>query len=478
MDIILLMVTLQGLLGAFDTLYHHEFKERLPWRPTARQELWIHSVRNFFYAIIFISLGWLQWQGLWAWLFMAILITEVLLTLWDFVVEDQTRRLPASERITHTILAINYGAILALLIPELLEWSVAPSQFVAVHYGIWSYIMAFFVLGVSLWSIRDWVSAHRNSPSILSSIQLVVPKQRVLITGGSGFIGSRLGQALINDGHHVTVLTRDKTRTAAMFKGEITLIDEIRYADHYDVIINLAGEPIGNGRWTKKKKQAIYDSRLNMTHALIDYIANVDCRPSLLINGSAIGYYGSHLDQTFTEDSGPAEHKLPHDLCRQWEAIAAQASQYGVRVANLRTGIVLGTEGGALAQMLFPFEFGLGGKMGSGKQWMSWIHIDDVIGIIGTIINHTIEGPVNITAPEPVTNAVFTKALGKALKRPVFMSIPSISLRLMLGEMGEELLLKGQKVLPQKLLDHGYQFQYPTIESALNQLLRGQHDIA
>lgn len=473
MDMLLVMVTLQGVLGAFDTLYHHEFKERLPWRASAHQELWIHSIRNFFYAVIFLSLGWLQWQGIFAWVFVAILVVEVILTLWDFVIEDQTRRLPASERITHTILALNYGAILVLLVPELLSWSAQPTQFFLVSYGFWSYIMMVFAVGVLLWCFRDWISSRRQLSLPLPSIELAVPHQRILITGGSGFIGSRLGQVLINDGHHVTVLTRDKIRAAALFKGKITLIDEINHADYYDVIINLAGEPIGNGRWTKKKRQAIYESRLQLTQSLIDYIASVDRKPSVFINGSAIGYYGSHPDEVFTEDSAPAEHKLPHDLCQQWEALAAQAKEYGVRVACLRTGIVLGIEGGALAQMLIPFEFGLGGKMGSGQQWMSWIHIDDVIDIIASMINHNLEGPVNVTAPNPVTNAAFTRALGKALKRPTFMALPALNIKLLFGEMGEELLLKGQKVLPQKVLDSGYRFRYPTIDSALNQLLRG-----
>lgn len=299
-------------------------------------------------------------------------------------------------------------------------------------------------------------------------------KMKFLVTGGSGFIGARLCQSLINAGHDVTILTRDKQKTAAKFKGKINLIDSLKtIEEYYDVLINLAGESLSNGRWTKKKKRAIYTSRIETTQALIDYIARIKVKPQLLINGSAIGYYGSSLVNEFTENDLPIEKDFGHDLCRQWEAKAYEAKPYGVRVVCLRIGIVLGREGGALSKMLLPFTLCLGGKMGDGKQWMSWIHIDDLIGLMAHIINHPdIEGPINGTAPIPVTNEAFTLALGNAMNRPVIFTLPAFVLTFLLGEMADMLLLKGQKVIPEKAIQYNYDFQYKNIEVALNSIFK------
>lgn len=296
---------------------------------------------------------------------------------------------------------------------------------------------------------------------------------RFLVTGGSGFIGHQLCQVLLNAGHHVSILTRNQQATAKLFNNDVTLLSSLgAINDHYDVIINLAGESLTGGRWNKHKKQKIYHSRLQTTQAIIDYIKRTSDKPSLLISGSAIGFYGASETQIFSETSTPADDGLTHDLCYQWEQIALQAKMHGVRVATLRTGIVIGTKGGALAQMLLPFKYGLGGKMGSGKQWMSWIHIDDLIAIIIYIITHKhIEGAINATAPIPVTNREFTQTLGKTLHRPSLLPIPALGLQLLFGEMAKVLLLQGQHVIPKKILDAGYEFQYSSISSALKQLL-------
>ena len=297
---------------------------------------------------------------------------------------------------------------------------------------------------------------------------------KFLVTGGSGFIGSRLCQELINAGHEVTILTRNTEKTAAKFKGTLTIIHSLdNVTAYYDVIINLAGESLSDGRWTAQKKKLLFTSRLETTQAVIDYIARVEQKPQLLISGSAIGYYGSNLDHAFTELDNPLEKDFAHDLCKQWEDKAYQAKQYDVRVCCLRTGIVLGKKGGALAKMYLPFYLGLGGKMGDGTQWMSWIHMEDLLGLIAHMINHpTLEGPVNGTAPMPVTNEVFTKTLGKALHRPAIFTIPAFALKLLLGEMAEMLLLKGQKVIPQKAIESGYDFQYKTIDTALENIIK------
>lgn len=306
----------------------------------------------------------------------------------------------------------------------------------------------------------------------LPTLHLAREKMKFLVTGGSGFIGARLCQSLINAGHDVTILTRDKQKTASQFKGKVTLIDSLKETeDYYDVLINLAGESLSNGRWTKNKKKALYSSRLEITQALVDYIARVKQKPQLLISGSAIGYFGSSLTKEFTEEDLPIEKDFAHDLCQKWEDKAGQAKAYGVRVVCLRTGIVLGLDGGALSKMLFPFTFCLGGKMGDGKQWMSWIHIDDLIGLMMHIINHPVlEGPLNGTAPTPVSNEAFTLALGKVMNRPVIFTLPAFLLKLLLGEMAEMLLLKGQKVIPQKAIQNNYVFQYSNIEEALKNI--------
>ena len=473
MNTLLLMMIIQGCLGAFDTLYHHEFTERLPWKPQAAQELWIHGVRNFFYAVIFASLGWVAWGGWLAYLFAAMLLGEIGLTLWDFVIEDRTRKLPASERITHTILAINYGVILALLAPELMRWSALPAAFHIESHGLWSWAMSLFALGVFAWAVFDYTRSKRfkfaQTPLVL---HLDTPHQRILITGGTGLIGSRLCQALIDDGHDVTLLTRDKTK-AATFKGRITLIDRLEYLRPVDIIINLAGESLSNGLWTRTKKQALYDSRLKLTQYLTDWIAAAPEKPKHLINASAIGYYGHSETLAFNESDSGGEPDLAYDLCRQWEASAGQAAQHGVKVSYVRLGLVMALEGGALAQMLFPFEFGIGGPMGHGRQWMSWIHLDDACGLISHIINAGMDGPVNATAPHPVRHKDFVRTLGRAMHRPALMPLPGFALKLGLGEMAETLLLRGQKVMPARALATGYVFRYPSLDQAFGQIFHG-----
>lgn len=251
METILVVFSIQALLGAFDTIYHHELKERLPWRNSQKLELKIHGIRGFFYALIFASLGWVHWHGVLAYLFAGIFILEIILTLWDFVIEDKTRKLPASERITHTILAINGGVIMTLLFSELIAWASMPTGFALVYYGLWSWLMLLFATGVLFWAFRDFISSRRHyQDDQLPKLQLNKRHLKILITGGTGFIGARLSQCLINDGHEVTVLTRDIKNASSKFYGRVTLLDNWNNADsHYNVIINLAGESLAAGRW-------------------------------------------------------------------------------------------------------------------------------------------------------------------------------------------------------------------------------------
>lgn len=299
-------------------------------------------------------------------------------------------------------------------------------------------------------------------------------KKRLLITGGSGFIGSSLVPALIAQGYEVMVLTRYPEKTAEHFHHSVFTTQQLENLDvseNFDVVINLAGQGITDKRWTKKTKAQLIDSRIITTQNLIHYLQAAGIKPEVLISGSAVGYYGNQgdniVDEKFTGDDS-----FSSTLCSGWEHEAQRAESLGIRTCYLRTGIVLGKNGGALAKMLPAFRLGLGGTMGSGRQWMSWVHIDDLIGIILHLIkNKDLSAAVNGTAPNPVTNKIFTSTLARVLNRPALLPLPAFVLKLMLGEMAEELLLSGQRVIPDKIMRAGYAFKYASLENALCEVL-------
>jgi uncharacterized protein (TIGR01777 family) len=292
----------------------------------------------------------------------------------------------------------------------------------------------------------------------------------ILINGGTGFIGSKLCEHFNAQGFRVAILTRHIHR-ADVPKSAI-LIDNLNDEEiSYDVIINLAGEPLNKNRWNDRVKKVIYDSRIQSTQNIVDYIKTAKVKPNLLVTSSAIGFYGSSSTKNFSEDTKPADHSFIHKICADLEAEGMKASEYGVRVCIIRTGIVLGKNKGALAELLPPFKLGLGAQLGNGKQWMSWIHIDDVVGVIDFLVqNVELGGPFNLASPGTVTNAQFTKELARALKRPSFLKLPDFMVKLLFGEMGEALLLKGQRVIPHNLMKAGYKFKFPTLEGALEDI--------
>lgn len=294
----------------------------------------------------------------------------------------------------------------------------------------------------------------------------------IVISGASGLIGRAIIPFLTTGGHHVTRLVRKTENTPdQLFWDPLAGKLEPSVLKNPDVIINLSGESIGQGRWTKAKKRKILQSRIKTTALLSETIANLNPPPKILLNASAIGYYGNQGDCTLTEDDCCGSDFIS-EICRNWEKATAEAHKRGIRVVFLRIGVVLTPCGAALEKMLFPFKMGLGGKFGSGRQYISFIGIDDVIGAIYHIINNdSIEGPVNIVAPNPVTNLEFTKTLGKVLKRPTLLTVPKIAIKSVFGEMGQEILLSGTRVEPQKLLASGYSFRNPDLEGVLRHVL-------
>jgi uncharacterized protein (TIGR01777 family) len=297
-----------------------------------------------------------------------------------------------------------------------------------------------------------------------------------LVTGGTGFIGTVLCARLVQSGFKVYVLKRMESRPLHSHNNSIIYVNKLGVLDdiEIDVVINLAGEAISQ-RWTRKAKENIYNSRILTTRYAIDYMKSLKKRPQLFISGSAVGYYGVDSLKVFDEETGFSNDPkgFAQYLCQSWEAEARRAETLGVRVVLLRIGPVLEKNGGILSKLLPSFYLGLGSQIGNGSQWFSWIDRDDLIDLIlFTISNTQIYGPINATAPNPVTNKDFSLALAKAINRPCLIKTPEFILRLIFGQMAEEIMIQGQKVLPQKALHHGFRFVYPTLEKSLEKIFR------
>ena len=301
---------------------------------------------------------------------------------------------------------------------------------------------------------------------------------KILISGSHGLVGSALVDLLTSEGHEVARLVRDAraSSTEIEWRPEKGTIDKERLEERFDAVVHLAGENIAEGRWTNEKKRAIFESRVKGTTLLSETLAALRNPPPVFVSASAIGYYGDRGDEQLTEQSAPGTGFLA-DVCREWEKATAPAVEKGIRTIHARFGIILGAGGGALKQMLTPFRMGIGGRVGNGKQWMSWIALDDVVRAIRfTIHDNFVNGPVNFTSPFPVTNAEFTKTLGSVLRRPTLFPIPAFGVRLAFGEMGDALLLSSQKVEPAVLQGRGYSFQWPRLELALRRLLHREYE--
>lgn len=290
----------------------------------------------------------------------------------------------------------------------------------------------------------------------------------ILITGGTGLIGRTLVKSLHKQ-YAITVVTRDPNRAIRLLGENVKCItaEELRSVDQFDAVVNLAGEPIADKRWTDAQKARICQSRWKITQQLVDLINNSSNPPAVFVSGSAIGVYGRQGDTVITEEFTDFHDEFSREVCQKWEGIALEAN---TRVCVLRTGVVLSDEGGALAKMLMPFRLGLGGPIGSGTQFMAWIHLDDMVnGIQFLLENDETKGVYNFTAPNPNTNHFFSLALAKRLERPCIFRVPAFVLKTLMGE-SSDLVLFGQKVVPQKLIDNGFKFAFPTLKTALADL--------
>jgi uncharacterized protein len=295
-----------------------------------------------------------------------------------------------------------------------------------------------------------------------------------LITGASGFLGTKLVDVLLAAGHGVNYLGRKRSARldsrAAYFCWQPGQAPPLETMPRLDVVVNLAGEPVAQ-RWSESAKRAIRDSRVLGTRNLVEGLGASEPRPRTLVSSSAIGYYGAHGEEPLDEDA-PAGLDFLAEVCVEWERESSRAAALGMRVVQVRTGVVLDRGGGALAKMLTPFKLGLGGKVGSGRQYWSWVAIDDVIGAIHhALVTDSLSGPVNVVSPNPITNQEFTNTLGHVLKRPTIFPLPAFMARLLVGEMADDLLLASARVVPRKLDETGYQFRFRELEPAFLHLL-------
>ncbi|WP_374347509.1 TIGR01777 family oxidoreductase [Chitinimonas sp.] len=466
------LLILQGLLGAFDTLYHHEWTEALPRRASARRELRLHAVRALLYGLLFASVGQLSLHGAWLAALAALIAVEVILTLMDFVEEDRSRQLPATERVLHTILAINGGAVFALYgFAVWPQWQDA-TALTAAGLGWRGDVLTLFAAGVALSGLRNALASFRK-PAPAKQVEAnpfsTLAPQSVLITGGTGFIGSKLAEQLLAAGHAVTILSRQRRAAIEQFQGRahvVASLADIAAGQHIDTIVNLAGAPVVGPRWSSGRKAVLWGSRIGTTEKLHAWLSGRTQRPSLLINGSAIGFFGVRPPEEALDETAKPGKGYMSELCQGWEQAARNIEALGLRTVILRFGLVFGPSSG-LQALLLPIRLGFGGRMGNGAQIMSWIHRDDVLAIMArAMADSTMAGIYNATAPEAPSQAQFVAAAGKALHRPIWFHLPATPLRWLMGEMAE-LFVDGQRVVPQRLLAEGYTFRYPTLASAL-----------
>jgi uncharacterized protein len=489
MNAVFFLLAVQVLFGAFDTLWHHELHARLPQRKAARRELALHSTREALYGVVFLALGWSEWHGALALLLGVLLLVEVVLTLADFLEEDRSRRLPPSERVLHTVLAVMYGLFLATLAPHLVAWAAAPTGIAWTPHGLASWAMSVFAAGVFAWSVRDALAVRAlgreigemNASPHVHHQDRILPA--VLITGATGFVGSALVEQLRGDGQRVIVLARDLVQARATFGTGVWVVDSldsIPSETAIDAVVNLAGARVLGQPWTAARRRVLLASRVGVTADVVGLMRRLQQRPRVLVSASAVGFYGASPQQSFEpcDERSPARPgQFQSDLCAAIEHEARRAEALGVRVVRMRFGVVLGRGDGAYPMLALSARFGLGAVLGSGRQPAPWIHLHDAVALIRlAIADANLAGPINAVAPQTPTQAEFARTLAASLGRRVRLRVPYAVLRLALGEMAE-LLLEGQNAVPSAALAAGFRFRHPTLAGALAALARHE-DVA
>jgi len=480
MSILAVLLVMQIALGGFDNLWHHELKERLPSKREARVEVALHSGRELCYALLFAALAWWAWHGVWAAAVVGLLMIEVCVTLADFIIEDRTRRLPKAERVLHTVLAINFGALLAVLAPTLLTWARLPTAVVRVDYGLASWLLTAAAAGVLAWSVRNALAAraHFAEPTwrrLGLKPRRRTEQKRVLVTGATGFVGRKLVYRLVSRGDRVIVHARNAAKAADLFGPHVDVVTDLASLaaeSRVHAIINLAGEPIAAAPWTRRRRALLLESRLGVTRALLALVARLTVKPRTWINASAIGYYGARDGDDPLNEKSAAGKGFQAELCRRWEETAARAAEHGVKVSTLRIGVVLSGDGGALPALARPVRMFAGTMLGTGRQWFSWIHVDDLLDLMAFVLaEETLAGPLNATAPTPVRHEELMATMAATLRRPLWpVRVPGRLLRAGLGELAE-LFVDGQRVTPDRPQALKFKFRYATVGAALEQAL-------
>lgn len=482
MNVFYSLLMVQALLGGFDNLWHHELGARLPQRSSARRELALHATREAIYGLLFIGLAWWEWHGLWALLPAGLLIVEFIVTCADFLEEDRTRELPPLERVLHTVLATNFGVLLGLLVPQFLHWWYSAAGVVFVPNGAWSWLFTLGGAAVLLWSARNTRAALRWRALAGSTRAAPLPAQpftrapaaAVLVTGGTGFVGTALVRQLLAEGQRVIVLTRDVRQARRLFNDRVWALDrldDIPAETRIQSVVHLAGAPVLGLPWTQARRRVLIESRTRTMEQLLRLMRRLHEPPRVLVAASAVGYYGLPDTAPPLSECAPAQpERFQSALCVAAEHEAQRAEALGLRVVRVRLGIVLGHGGGAFPALDLAARLGLGARIGRGDQPVPWVHLDDAVALLRFAMTQPgLAGPVNGVAPQVVPQQRFVRELASVHRRRTWLRVPAWLLERSLGEMSE-LLTHGQPVAPNRALRAGFRFAYPSLQAALRQL--------